>query len=77
MVHHQRDVGVGLAGRFNQMLDEGLARVFASTGAGLQNNWRTHFFGGLHDGLNLLQVVDVECRNTIAVDCRVVQQFAH
>ena len=35
------------------------------------------FVGGLHDGLHLLQVVDVESRQAVAVFGGVVQQLTH
>jgi hypothetical protein len=60
LVHHQRDVRVHLGGGLDQVLDEGLAGVLAGTGAGLQDHRRADFVGGGHDGLHLLQVVDVE-----------------
>ncbi|MDT4883623.1 hypothetical protein FQZ97_1196800 [compost metagenome] len=59
------------------MLDEGFTRVFAGAGAGLQDDGRAGFLGGLHDGLDLFEVVDVEGRNAVAVGGGVVQQFAH
>jgi hypothetical protein len=77
LVHHQRDVRVHLGGGLDQVLDEGLARVLAGAGAGLQDDRRAHFVGGRHHGLHLLQVVDVEGRNAVAVGGGVVQQFAH
>jgi hypothetical protein len=66
-----------LDGGLDQVLDERLARVFARAGAGLQDHRCARFVGGFHDGLDLFQVVDVECRNAIAVFGGVVQQLAH
>ena len=63
--------------RLNQVLDEGLTGVLAGACAGLQDDRCTHFVSRLHDGLHLLQVVDVEGWNAVAVDGCVVQQFAH
>jgi hypothetical protein len=77
LVHDQRNVGPLLGGGLDQVLDERLTRVFAGTGAGLQDDRRTDLVGGHHDGLDLLQVVDVESWNAVAVDGCVVQQLAH
>ena len=61
----------------NQMLEEVLARVFTCAGAGLHDHRGTGLFGRLHDGLDLLQVVDVERWYRVVVDRCVVQQLAH
>jgi len=77
LVHHQRNVRVGLAGGLDQVLDEGLTGVFAGAGAGLQDDRCADFVGGRHDGLDLLQIVDIESRNAVAVGRRMIQQLAH
>ena len=77
LVHHQRDLRIGFNGGLDQVLDEGLAGVLASACAGLQDHRRAGFLGGFHHGLDLLQVVHVECRQAVAVFSGVVQQLAH
>jgi hypothetical protein len=77
LVHHQRDVREGLAGRLDEVLDEGLAGVFAGAGAGLQDHRGANLVGSSHHGLHLFEVVDVEGRDAIAVFGSVVQQLAH
>ena len=77
LVHHQRNVGIRLGGRLNQVFDEGLAGVFACTRAGLQDDGRTHFISRSHDGLHLLEVVHIESGDAIAVFGGMVQEFAH
>ena len=77
LVHHQWDVGIGFAGGLDQVLDEVFARVLACARAGLQDDGCAHLIGSGHHGLHLLQVVDVEGRNAVAVDRCVVKQFAH
>jgi hypothetical protein len=67
LVHDQRDVRVGLGGGLDQVLDERLAGVLAGAGAGLQDDRRADLVGRGHHGLHLLQVVDVEGRNAVAV----------
>jgi hypothetical protein len=67
-----------LLGRsLNQVLDERLTGIFAGTGAGLQDDGCSDLVGRHHDGLHLLQVVDVESWNAVAVDGCMVQQLAH
>jgi hypothetical protein len=77
LVHHQRDVRVGLGRGLDQVLDEGFAGVLARAGAGLQDHRRADFGGGGHHGLHLLQVVDVEGRDAVAVFGGMVEQLAH
>ena len=77
LVHHQRDLRVGLDGRLDQVLDEGLAGVLAGAGAGLQDHRRVGLLRRFHHGLDLFEVVDVEGRDAIAVGGGMVQQFAH
>jgi len=77
LVHHQGDVRVGLGGGLDQVLDEGLTSILAGASAGLQDDRGAHFVGGGHHGLHLLEVVDVESRNAVAVGSGVVEQFAH
>jgi hypothetical protein len=77
LVHHHGNLGVGLDRRLNQVLQKGLASVFAGACAGLHDHGGAGFFGGLHDGLDLFQVVDVEGRDAVAIGGGMVQQFAH
>ena len=77
LVHDQRHLGPGLERGLDQVLDEGLAGVLAGAGAGLQDDRRADLGGGGHDRLHLLQVVDVEGRDAVAVFGGVVQQLAH
>ena len=59
------------------MLDEGLAGVLAGAGAGLQDDRRADLVGGGHHRLHLLEVVDVEGGDAVAVLGGVVEQLAH
>jgi hypothetical protein len=77
LVHDQRNMGPLLGSSLDQMLDEGLTSVLACARAGLQDDRGTDFVGGGHDGLDLLQIVDVESWNAVAVDGGMVQQLAH
>ena len=77
LVHHHGNFWIGLNRGLNQQLQEAFARIFARTRRGLHDHGRAGFFGGFHDGLNLLQIVDVEGWNTVAIGRGVVQQLAH
>ena len=77
LVHDQRNVRIGLAGGGNQVFDEALACVLARASAGLQDDRRTDLIGRCHHSLHLLQVVDVESGDAVAVLCGMVEQFAH
>ena len=77
LVHHQRNMRITLDGGRNKVFDEGFAGVFARTRAGLQDHRGADLIGRRHDRLHLLQVVDIEGRNAVAVDGCVIQQLAH
>ena len=77
LVHDHWNVRITFNRTQNEMLQKLLACVLAGAGAGLHDDRRPHFMGSLHDGLDLLQVVDVKSRNCVVVGCRVVQQLAH
>ena len=76
LVQADGDVRILLDGRFDQLAQERLAGVFARPGRGLQDDRAVAGFGGLHDGLDLLHVIDVEGGKTVAVLGRVVEQLA-
>jgi len=75
LVHDDRDVRVGFDGGVDQVAQEGFAGVLARACRGLHDDRRTDGVGRGHDGLHLLQVVDVECRQAVAVFSSVVQQL--
>ena len=77
LVHDQRNLRIGLHRRLNQMLDEALARILARPSAGLQDDRRADFGSSGHHRLHLLEVVDVEGRNAVAVFRGMVEQLAH
>jgi hypothetical protein len=77
LVHDQRHLRPRLDRRLDQVLDEGLAGVLAGAGAGLQDDRRADLVGGAHHRLDLLEVVDVEGGDAIAVVGGMVEQLAH
>ena len=74
LVHHHRNVGIGFHRRQDQVAQEAFAGVLAGTAGGLQDDGAVRLGGRLHDRLHLLQVVDIEGRNAVAVLGGVVKQ---
>jgi hypothetical protein len=68
---------MGLDRRLDQVAQIGLAGVFAGAGRALHDHRAVGFGGGFHDGLDLLQVVDVEGGQAVAVFGGMVEQLAH
>jgi hypothetical protein len=66
-----------MPGGLDQVLDESFTRVLARTSTGLQDDGRADLVGRRHHRLHLLEVVDVEGRDAIAVFGGVVEQLAH
>jgi hypothetical protein len=77
LVHHHRDVRIGLDGGLDQVAQEGFAGIFARAGRALHDDRAAGFVGGFHDGAHLFQVVDVEGGQAVAVFGGVVEQLAH
>ncbi len=76
LVQHDGNVGVRLHRRQHHVAQVGLAGVFARAGRGLQDHRAVGLLRGLHDRLDLLQVVDVEGRHAVAVFGGVVEHLA-
>ena len=60
LMHADRDLRVLLNGRLDQLAQERLAGILAGTRGGLQDDRAVTGFGSLHDGLDLLHIIDVE-----------------
>ena len=67
LVHHHRNVGMGFDGCQHQMTQIGFACVFARTCRRLQDHGAVSLLSSFHDGLHLLEVVDVESGDAIAM----------
>ena len=76
-MHGDRNVRIGFNRGADEVFEEEFPRVLAGTSRGLKDNRGTGFLGSFHDGLNLLEVIDVKRRNTVAVLGRVVEKLAH
>src|SRR5665647_1562106 len=77
LMHDDGNVRIAFDRSLDQVLEKTLAGVFARTGAGLHDHRGIDLIGSLHDGADLLQVVDVESRNAVAMGGGMVQQLAH
>ena len=67
LVHDHGDVGVRLNRGQHQMAQISFTRIFTSTCRGLQDHGAVRLLCSLHDGLHLLEVVDVKSRYAIAM----------
>ena len=76
LMQNHRNVGVRLDSGQHQVAQIGLARVFARTGRSLQDDRAVGGLCGLHDGLHLFEVVDVECGHAVAEFGGVVENLA-
>jgi hypothetical protein len=77
LVHHDRNVRIALDGRFDQVTQECLACVFARARRRLHDHRAVGLRRRGHDRLHLLEVVDVERGQAVAVLGRVIEQLAH
>ena len=77
LMHHDRHLGIGLDRGSDQMAQEMLTGVFAGTGRGLHDHRRIDLSRGRHDGLDLLEIVDVEGRNAIGIFGGMIEKLAH
>jgi hypothetical protein len=75
LVHTHRDVRVLLDRGQDQVAQEGLAGIGTGTGGTLQDHRAVGLVGGLHDGLDLFHVVDVESGQAVAIFGGVVEQL--
>ncbi len=77
LVHDNRDLGIELGSRQHQVLQEKVVRELPSSARGLDDDRALCDPGRLHDGLDLLHVVDVESADPVAVLGRVVEEGTH
>jgi hypothetical protein len=77
LVHDHRDVRIGLDRGLDQVAQERLARVLTGARGALHDDRGVRLVGRFHDGAHLLEVVDVERRQSVAVLGGVVEQLTH
>ena len=75
LVHADRDLRILLDRGQDQVTQERLAGVGTRTGRTLQNHRAVGRSGGLHDGLDLFHIVDVESRQAVTIFGGVVEQL--
>jgi len=76
-VHGHGNVRVFLAGSFHELLEVDEAAVLQGAAARLDNHRAVGFVGRLHDGLDLLHVVDVERAHTVSALRGLIQNLTH
>ncbi|CAI8413965.1 MAG: Uncharacterised protein [Synechococcus sp. MIT S9220] len=74
LMHHHGNVGIGFSGSQDQVAQKDLTCVAACATGSLQDDRTIGLVGRFHDCLHLFKVVDVECRNAVAVFGSVVEQ---
>ena len=74
LVHHDRDCRIQLGSRQHQVLQVRVLRVRAGAAGRLDDHRGIRLLGRLHDGLDLLHVIDVQCGDAIVVLGRVIQE---
>jgi hypothetical protein len=77
LVHHDRNVRIHFHGAQNQVAQKRFPRIFSCPGRRLHDDRTVGFVSRLHDGLNLLQIIDIESRYAITVFCSVIENLAH
>ena len=75
LVHTDRNFRIGFQCGKDQVTQKGLTRIFAGAGGYLDQRGAVGFLGGFHDGMKLLEVVDVEGRYAVIVFGCVIQQL--
>jgi len=75
-MHADRDVGVDLDQRVDQLGQHHVIGIGAGATAGLQDDRRLGLLGRLHDGEALFHIVHVEGRHAIAVFGGMVEQLS-
>src|SRR5690606_3291287 len=76
LVHAYRDVRKLFDGGKDQVAQEGRTSILAGTGRGLDDHRGVGLVSRFHDRAHLLEVVDVEGRDAVAVLGSVVQHLA-
>jgi len=77
LVHHDRNFRIALDRGLDQVAKERLAGVLTRPGRRLHDDGAVGLGGGRHDRLDLLEVVDVERRQSVTVLGGVIEQLAH
>ena len=76
LVHANWNMGVLLNCGFDEATKEWLARILPGSCGGLKNHRAIHFVGRLHDGVNLLHIINVKSRQSVAMLGSVVKKLS-
>ncbi len=76
LVHADRDVGVDVDQGVDHAGEHDVVGVLARAPAGLDDDRAVGPVGGLHDGEALFHIVDIECRDAVAVLSRMVEKLS-
>ena len=77
LVHGDWDVGIEFAGCQDEVKEVTVLRKLAGAAAGLDDDRRLSFLRGLHDGLNLFHIVDVESADAVTALGGLVEELTH
>jgi hypothetical protein len=75
LVHDDGNMRIGLHGCFDKVAQKSLASIFSRASRTLHDYRTVAFVRRLHDGMDLLQVIDVECGQAVAVFRCMVQKL--
>lgn len=73
LVHDDGDMRIHFHCRFDQVAQERLTGILTRTGGTLHDYGAVAFVSRFHDRLDLLQIIDVESGQAVAVLCRVIE----
>jgi len=73
LVQDHRDVWMGFDRGQHHVAQIWLSGVLSGAGRGLQNHGAAGLLRRLHNGLDLFEVVYVECRDAIVMFCGVIE----
>ncbi|CAI8436740.1 MAG: Uncharacterised protein [Cyanobium sp. ARS6] len=74
LVHHHGNVGIGFGCSEDQVTQKNFTCIAARATGSLQDDRTVGLVGRFHDCLHLLKVVDIECRDAVAVFGSMVKQ---
>ncbi len=67
LMHTDRNFRISFNCGLDKVFKESFSGILSGTCRSLHDNRSIDFAGGLHNCLNLLKIVDIECRNTVII----------
>jgi len=77
LVHGDRNIGIQLGRRLDQLEEVEILRESARAAADLDDDRGLGFPGRGHDGLDLFHIVDVECTDAVTALGGLVEELPH